>query len=101
MLCLSRWCIETEGGSTRQATSHDSRQQTGEHDSIIFFGHFLRVLPDHPMLLTGGSVVARRHIQGLDKVRDLKPKLVWRGFLGEASAHADKISARSDRLVIE
>ena len=54
-----------------------SRQQTGEHDSTIFFGHFLRVLPDHPMFLTGGSVVERRHIQGLDKVRDLKPKLVW------------------------
>ena len=53
------------------------------------------------MLLTGGSVIARRHMRGLDKVRDLEPKLVGRGFLGEATTHADKISARSDRLVIE
>ena len=35
----------------------------------------LRVLPDHPMLLARGSVIARRHTRGLDKVRDLQPKL--------------------------
>ena len=50
-----------------------------------FAAHCLRVLPDDPMLLTGGSVIARRHMRGLDEVRDLEAKLVRRGFLGEAT----------------
>ena len=41
------------------------------------------------MLLTGGSVIARQHMLGLDEVSDLEAKLVGRGFLGEASAHAE------------
>ena len=41
------------------------------------------------MLLTGGSVIARRHMRGLDEVRDLEAKLVRRGFLGEATTHVE------------
>ena len=51
------------------------------------------------MLLTGGTVIARRHMRGLDEVRDLEAKLVRRGFLGEASTHAGKIRARSDGAI--
>ena len=47
----------------------------------------LRILADDPVLLAGGSIVARRHVQGFDKARDLKPELVRRRFLSEASAH--------------
>jgi hypothetical protein len=48
------------------------------------------------MFLTGGSVIARRHMRGLDKVRDVEAKLVRSGFLGEATTHGGKIRARSD-----
>ena len=48
------------------------------------------------MFLAGCPIVVRRHIRGLDEVSDLEPKLVGRGFLGEATTHGGKIRARSD-----
>ena len=40
-----------------------------------------------------GTVIARRHMQGLDKCRDLEPSLVRSGLLSEATTHAEKIRA--------
>jgi hypothetical protein len=53
----------------------------------------LRMLTDDPMLLARSAVVARQHMQRLDKIRDLEPELVRSGFLSEATAHEEKIGA--------
>ncbi len=52
--------------------------------SLAGFG----ILLDHPLLLSGGTVEARRQMQRLDQGDDAGPELVRRGFLSDATAHA-------------
>ena len=48
----------------------------------------LGILPDHPLLLTGGTVIARGDVQRLDQGNDLETELIRQGFLSDTTAHA-------------
>lgn len=49
----------------------------------------LGILPDDPLLLTGGTVKTRGHMQWLDQGDDPESELVRRGFLSDTTAHAE------------